>query len=109
LLLTGTLCGEWARVDLSAVDARSLLAMAYLIIFGSIIAFTAYMWLLRVRSASAVSTYAFVNPVVAVVVGVFVGGEHLSQRALFAAGLIILAVMLILIRRPTLSPARKKI
>ena len=96
LMLVGTLGGEWSRLELSTISARSLWSIAYLIVFGSIVAFTAYMWLLRVLSASAVSTYAFVNPVVAVLLGFFLGGEYLSQRALVASGLIILAVVIIL-------------
>lgn len=96
LVAAGTLGGEWARLDLAAISARSAWSMAYLTVFGSIVTLSAYMWLLRVRSASAVSTYAFVNPVVAVILGWLIGGEYLSQRALIASGLIIFAVIIIL-------------
>jgi drug/metabolite transporter (DMT)-like permease len=85
--------GEWARVDPSAVSARSLLALGYLALFGSIVALSAYLWLLRTTTAAAVSTYAFVNPVVAVVLGWLLGGEHLDGRALVAASLIVSAVL----------------
>ena len=87
--------GEWARFDPSAVSLRSWLALSYLTVFGSIIAFTAYIWLLKVEPASRVSTNAFVNPVVAVFVGWALGGEVLTQPMLVAATVIIVSVMLI--------------
>lgn len=96
LVFVGTLSGEWTKLDLSSISPRSAWSIVYLIVFGSIVTLSAYMWLLRERSASAVSTYAFVNPVVAVILGWFIGGEYLSQRALIAAGFIILAVVIIL-------------
>lgn len=96
LILVGSLAGEWTRLDVAAISARSALSMLYLTVFGSIVALSAYMWLLRVLSASAVSTYAFVNPVVAVILGFSLGGEYLSQRALIASGIVILAVVIIL-------------
>ena len=96
MVLTGTLVGEWRRLDLGQVSGASVLAMGYLVVFGSIVALSAYVWLLRVVPASAVSTYAFVNPVVAVLLGWSLGGEHLGPRALIASALVVGAVGLIL-------------
>ncbi len=95
LLLCGAASGEFGRIVWSAVSLRSALALSYLALFGSIVAFTAYLWLLKVADPSLVSTYAFVNPVVAVLLGWGVGGEALSVRMAVAAALIVLAVVLI--------------
>src|SRR6185436_695811 len=69
---------EWSGFDWSAVSTSAWLSLAYLITFGSLIGYSAYVWLLRVRPATQVSTYAYVNPVVAVLLGVFFAGEHMS-------------------------------
>ena len=74
---------QWASVPASA-----WLSLLYLILFGSIIGFSAYVWLLQVRPATQVSTYAYVNPVVAVLLGVFVGQEVIGWREL--AGLVVI-------------------
>ncbi|MFQ5927785.1 MAG: EamA family transporter, partial [Terriglobia bacterium] len=71
---------------------RSLLALAYLIVFGSIVGLAAYVWLLRVTSPARVSTYAFVNPVVAVLLGWAIGGELLTARILTAGLLMVTGV-----------------
>jgi len=92
LLVVGTLTGEWSSFNASAVTSRSLFAVAYLIVFGSIIGFSSYVYLLRATTLSRVSTYAYVNPVVAVIIGWLVGGETLGGRVLIAAALIIAAV-----------------
>jgi drug/metabolite transporter (DMT)-like permease len=99
LLLLGTVTGEWAQLDLAAVSLRSILAVLYLIIFGSIIGYTAYMWLLQVVSAARVATYAYVNPVVAVLLGWGLAGEALTLRMGVAALIIIAGVALITARR----------
>jgi drug/metabolite transporter (DMT)-like permease len=111
--LAGALLGEWPAVDLSAVSIRSALAFAYLIVFGSIVAFTAYTWLLRVTRATRVGTYAFVNPIVAVFVGWSLGGEAVSTRTLVAGVVIVTGVVLILRARargaePAHAPAAAK-
>ncbi|HEY7215724.1 MAG TPA: EamA family transporter [Thermoanaerobaculia bacterium] len=95
LLLASTLTGEPARFVLADVSTRSLLALAYLIVFGAIVAFTAYVWLLRVASPVLVSTYAYVNPVVAVFLGWALAGEPLSAGMLGAAAVILTGVVLI--------------
>ncbi len=97
--------GEWARFSPALVSGRSLAAVAYLVVFGSLVAFTAYVWLLRAASPALVSTYAFVNPIVAVFLGWLLAGEEVGVRTLVAAAVIVGAVVLITLaetrRRPT--------
>jgi drug/metabolite transporter (DMT)-like permease len=95
LLLLGLLSGQGTQIDLGAVSARSLLAFGYLIVFGSLIGFTAYIWLLGVAPPAIVSTYAFVNPVVAVLLGWALAGEPVSSRTIMAMALIVAAVIVI--------------
>jgi drug/metabolite transporter (DMT)-like permease len=95
LTLAGTINGEWARLNLDAISLKSGLAMAYLVVFGSWIAFSAYVWLLKVTTPARVATYAYVNPVVAVFLGWAILAEPLSLRMLLAALLIIGAVFMI--------------
>ncbi|MBL8002742.1 MAG: EamA family transporter [Flavobacteriales bacterium] len=87
--------GEWTTMDWTAVPLDAWLSIAYLIVFGSIIGFSAYVWLLQVRPATQVSTYAYVNPVVAVLLGVFVGNEQLGWRELTGLVVILGGVLLI--------------
>jgi drug/metabolite transporter (DMT)-like permease len=95
LLLASTLTGEPARFTLAAVSTKSLLAVGYLIVFGAIVAFTAYVWLMRVAPPVLVSTYAYVNPVVAVLLGWLFAGEPLTGKTLGAAAVILTGVALI--------------
>lgn len=95
LTLMGTSFGEWAQVNFDAFSERSVLAWLYLTIFGSLIAFTAYSWLARVASPSRVSTYAYVNPAIAVLLGWVLKNEPVTERTLFAAVLLVSAVILI--------------
>ena len=99
LLLVGMIAGEPSRVSLDAMSLRSLLAVAYLIIFGSIIGFTAYSWLLTVSSAARVSTYAYVNPVVALLLGWAIADEPLGPRTILAACVVLTGVALITLAR----------
>ena len=92
LALVGALSGELARFDPAAVSARSLLATAYLFVFGSLVGFSAYLWLLRNTTVARVSTYAYVNPVVAVVLGWAIVGEPLTARVALATAVIVGAV-----------------
>jgi drug/metabolite transporter (DMT)-like permease len=94
LLVIATLIGEWKHLDISAVSSRSALALAYLTAVGSA-AFVAYVWLLRVAPTPLVSTYAYVNPLVAVLLGYFLANEPMTGRTLFAASLIIGSVVLV--------------
>jgi drug/metabolite transporter (DMT)-like permease len=110
MLLAGSALGEWSLLGSRAVSARSLAAFAYLTAFGAL-GFTTYLWLLRVASPTAVSTYAYVNPLVAVLLGWLVAGESLGVEVLLPAGLIVGAVILItlprtLFRSPVPEPAR---
>jgi drug/metabolite transporter (DMT)-like permease len=95
LMILATLHGDLARVDLPAVSWQAWVSYLYLIVFGSIIAFSAYVWLLKVSTPAKVATYAYVNPVVAVLLGWLVAGETMSWRAVIAAALIIAAVVII--------------
>jgi drug/metabolite transporter (DMT)-like permease len=88
--------GEFGRV---AVGGRSLLALGYLIVFGSLIAYTAYTWLLDHVAPRVAGTYAFVNPLVAVVLGWWLLGERLGPRVLVATAVIALGVALIVLTR----------
>jgi drug/metabolite transporter (DMT)-like permease len=100
LLAVGTLAGEWGRFDVAAISMRSGLAWAYLVTFGSLIAFASYVWLLHATTPTRVASYAYVNPVVAVFVGWSLAGEPLGPRTLLAAAIIITAVALIVSFRP---------
>lgn len=95
LLVLATLTGEWARLDIAAISLNSWLGMVYLIIFGSLIGFSSYTWLLRSAPTMLVSTYAYVNPVVAVVVGNLIAQEPLTPRVILAALIIVSGVILI--------------
>ena len=93
LLVVGWVLGE--HVDAAAVSARSLWALAYLILVGALVGYSAYVWLLKVSTPAKASTYAYVNPVVAVLLGWALAGEALSPRVLGAAALVVTAVVLI--------------
>jgi drug/metabolite transporter (DMT)-like permease len=93
LLMASVLTGEMGDVDVRAVSGRSLLGLGYLIIFGSVIAFSAYTWLLERCSATLVATHTYVNPVIAVLLGWAFAGEPLTPRVLGATGLILAAVV----------------
>jgi len=92
----GLATGEGARLHLAAVSARSILALGYLVVFGSLAGFSAYMWLLGVTTPARVSTYAYVNPIVAVLIGWAVAGEALTLRIGLAALGIVGAVAVII-------------
>lgn len=96
LMAVAGMRGEVSRFDLAAVPAKAHLAMAYLVILGSIVAFSAYVWLLQQVSPSRVSTYAYVNPAVALLLGYWLLGEPLHPRTLLAAAAIVAGVVLIL-------------
>jgi drug/metabolite transporter (DMT)-like permease len=96
LFVAGLVKGEASGFDVAAVSSRSLLAVAYLVVFGSLIGFTCYVWLLYVTTPARAATYAYVNPVVAVLLGWLFAGEALSGRTLAAATIIIAAVVMIL-------------
>jgi drug/metabolite transporter (DMT)-like permease len=93
LLVAGVLLGEIGRTDVAAFSMRSIVAVIYLIVFGSIIAFTAYTWLLANVPVSTVATHAYVNPIVAVALGAIVLSEEITPRTLIATAIIIGAVV----------------
>lgn len=99
------LVGEWSGLQLDRLSLLSFGAWLYLITFGSIVAFSAYSWLLTVRPSYVVSTYAFVNPVIAVVVGAIFLDEPLGPRGLVASGLVVLAVILVLYAKARNRPS----
>ena len=93
-MLLAIIRGEWSDFELAAVSPRSALALAYLTVIGSS-AFVAYVWLLRVAPIPLVATYAYVNPLVAVLLGYFLAQEPMTARTLLAASLIIGSVVLV--------------
>jgi drug/metabolite transporter (DMT)-like permease len=95
LVIVSFVAGEPTRINGDSFSWRSVLALSYLIVFGSIVAFSAYSWLLRVAPPARISTYAYVNPVVAMLLGWLMAGETLSLRTLAAAGVILAGVALI--------------
>jgi drug/metabolite transporter (DMT)-like permease len=101
LLVVGSALGEFHGVDVAAFSLRSVLGFLYLVVFGSIIAFSAYVWLLRASTPARVSTHAYVNPVVAVLLGWALADEPLTPRMLVAVAVIVSGVALI-----TLAPKR---
>lgn len=99
LLAISVAAGEPGRFDVAAVSGRSLLAFAYLTLVGSIVAFTVYGWLLRVAPLPKVATYAYVNPIVAVILGWLILGEPITLRTVVAGAIIVAAVALIITAR----------
>lgn len=95
LLLAGTLLAEPFRTDWSRVSGRSLAALGYLIVFGSWIGFSAYVWLLKASTPTRVSTYAYVNPVIAVFLGWALLGESVNTHMLWGALVILAGVVTI--------------
>lgn len=93
--LCAGLSGDFSSLQLSAVSAVSWLSLAYLIVFGSMMAYTAYIWLLRVRPATEVATHAYVNPVVAVVIGAGLGHEDVTLIQLAGLAVIMISVMMV--------------
>ena len=95
LFALAALSGEFAGFHVHAVSAKAWFALLYLIVAGSIVGFTAYVWLLHHESPTKVGTYAYVNPVVAVALGYFVGGEAVGPRTLLGALLVLVSVIAI--------------
>ena len=95
LLLVGLIRGEHMTFDPAAVSSNSIFALFYLIVFGSLIGFTAYSWLLKNAQPAMVATYAYVNPVIAVILGWSIAGESLTAQMLVGAFVIVTSVILI--------------
>lgn len=95
LLLVGFIRGEWSAFDPAAVSFNSLFGLGYLVVFGSLVGFTAYSWLLKNARPSMVATYAYVNPVIAVLLGWLIAGESMTGQMLIGAGVVVGSVVLI--------------
>src|SRR5579863_772817 len=95
LTVTAAALGEFRNFHPAAVSRQAWLALLYLTVAGSIVGFTAYVWLLHHESPTKVGTYAYVNPVVAVLLGYFFGGESLGLRTILGAALILVSVIVI--------------
>ena len=104
LALTAASLGEFRNFHPSTVSGGAWLALLYLIVAGSIIGFTAYVWLIHHESPTKVGTYAYVNPVVAVLVGYFLGGEALGLRTILGTLFVLISVVVI-----TMTPAKKPV
>jgi drug/metabolite transporter (DMT)-like permease len=107
LLLVSLLTGEAARLDVSSISLRSSLALIYLTLFGSIIGYTAYLWLLKTVEPAKVSTNFYVNPVVAVLVGWLVAEETVTPSMVMATIVILLGVAVINIKLPAINLHRR--
>lgn len=94
-LLMSIVTGEWARFDPAAITTSSVIAVLYLVVFGSIVGLNCYLWLLTRVPAPKVATYALVNPVVALILGAVVLGERVTPLTLAAAALVLVGVALI--------------
>jgi drug/metabolite transporter (DMT)-like permease len=95
LALISCVMGEYREFHAANVSRGAWIALAYLIVAGSIIAFTAYVWLLHHESPTKVGTYAYVNPVVAVLLGYFLGGEELGLRTILGTMFVLISVVVI--------------
>jgi len=95
LLLAAVIRGEWGQVEMGSVSLRSGLSFLYLVVFGSMVAFTAYLWLLRHTTPARAATYAYINPVVAVLLGWALAGEPLTAQTLLSAAVIVAGVAVI--------------
>jgi drug/metabolite transporter (DMT)-like permease len=102
LTLTAGLLGEFRGFHVQAISREAWLALVYLIVAGSIIGFTAYVWLIHHESPTKVGTYAYVNPVVAVLVGYFLGGEAIGPRTIVGTLLVLVSVVVL-----TTTPGKK--
>ncbi len=100
LLLVASVQGEWSQFNPAAISWVSLAGFSYLFCFGSMVAISAYVWLLQNASASAVSTYAFVNPLVALLLGWLIASEPLTMTIIIGAGVILAGVMLVITTPP---------
>jgi drug/metabolite transporter (DMT)-like permease len=104
ITVVGLAIGEGGDVHGDAFSTRSLLALGYLVVFGSWVAYTAYAWLLQNAPISKVSTYAYVNPVVAIFLGWLVLDEVVSSTTILGASIIVVSVALVV---RTESPRRR--
>ncbi len=104
LAFVAALRGEARGIHLSAVSGAAWIALIYLVFAGSIAGFTAYVWLLHYESPTKVGTYAYVNPVVAVLLGYWLGGEPLGLRTIIGGLFVLASVVTITTMRPNSKP-----
>ncbi len=95
LILIGSFWGEWSEFSVQNISFLSYMALIYLIVFGSLLAYSAYIWLLRVSTPAKVGTYAFFNPLVAVFLGWLLLKEPVTLQTLLAAGCILMSILLV--------------
>lgn len=103
-LIVGTAAGEWSGVDFSSVSLASVAGLVYLIVFGSLLALSAYTFLMRNVTPVVVGTYAFVNPVIAVLLGVLLAGEELNGLIVLAGATIVAGVAMVMVPRRRAKP-----
>ncbi len=111
LVAASGIAGDWGRFDPAAITAKSVVSFLYLVVFGSLLTFTAFAWLLTVSTPNKVATAGYVNPMVAVFLGWAFGGEVLGSRSLLASLVIVASVVLIITGRSFSGPraaARQK-
>jgi drug/metabolite transporter (DMT)-like permease len=106
LAVMGAVNGEYGKVDPAIISTESIVAFAYLTVIGSLLAFTVFGWLLRVAPLPLIATYAYVNPVVAVILGAIVLHEPIEPRTLLAGAVIVGAVALIVTARGRMAAPR---
>ena len=109
LTIMGGLGGEFGRFRVDGISTESLLALAYLTVVGSLLAFTTFGWLIRTAPLALVTTYAYVNPVVAVALGAFVLHEPIEPRTVLAGGIIVFAVALIVTARGRMRAPERRV
>jgi drug/metabolite transporter (DMT)-like permease len=95
LLLVGTIAGEYRGFSFASVSLRSWLSLGYLIVFGSVVAFTAYNWLMEHYSPTLVATHTYINPIVAVLLGWLLAGEAVTPNVILSAAMVVSAVMFV--------------
>ena len=105
LIILSSLTGEWGLLHLQSVSLRSLGGLVYLIVFGSLVGYTCYTWLLRSAPTALVSTYAYVNPLVAIILGSLVAQEPVTPRVIIATAVILGAVVVITFTQPAAKHA----
>ena len=91
----GTIAGEYRGFSFASVSLRSWLALGYLVVFGSVVAFTAYNWLMEHYPPTLVATHTYINPIVAVLLGWLLAGEAVTLNVLLSAAMVVSAVMLV--------------
>ena len=108
MVAVGLVAGESGQVDLAAFSTDSVLAFAYLVTFGSLLAFTAYVWLLQNAPISTVATYAYVNPVIAIVLGWAILSEEITPLVVAGATVIVASVAAVVREESGVAPSRRR-